>query len=168
MLDGVGLSSTRNLNQLRSELRIVLTDYSKDMKLSVSHFYAFISGLLLLWAGRSLVIQQKACQYVSKCFELWDDKVSLYSHSWQSEGEEFSVMWLQPFFFFKVLATWEMNWIYHSIAVWISQALPTRCLWCRYRLWLCELCVHQMGASCNLAIVQILLAWCWLWTIRSC
>lgn len=70
--------------------------------------------------------------------------------------------------FYLVLATWEMNWLHHSTAIWISQALPTRCLWGRYRLWLCELCVDQMGASCNLAIVQILLACCWLWALRSC
>lgn len=96
-LDCIGLSSIRNLNQLRSELRIVLTDDSKDMKLSVCHFYPFIWSLLLLWEGRSLVIQQKACKYVPKCFELWDDKVSLYSHSLTEWGRSFSVMWLQHF-----------------------------------------------------------------------
>lgn len=166
VLDCVGLSTIRNVNQLRSELRIVLTDYSKDRKHIVCRFYAFMSGLLLLWEGRSLVIQQKACQCVPKCFEpLWDDKMSLYSHSWQSEGEAVSAMWLQHFL---SSISYLRDELAASFNCWVSQALPTWCLWGRYTLWLCELCVDQMGASCNLAIVQILLAWCWLWTIRSC
>lgn len=60
--------------------------------------YDIFMFLYLLWEGRSLVIQQKACQYVPKSFEqIRDDKVSLYSHGWQGEGEVFSVTWLQHF-----------------------------------------------------------------------
>lgn len=67
-----------------------------------------------------------------------------------------------------VPATSKMSLVHHSIAAWVSQALPTWCLVGGYRLCLCELCVGRMGSSCNLAIEQLLLAWCWLWTIRSC
>lgn len=42
-------SSVRNLSQQRSELAVVLSDQSKDVKGSVCHFYAFPSGLRLLW-----------------------------------------------------------------------------------------------------------------------
>lgn len=57
-------------------------------------------------------------------------------------------------------ASLKMSWLYHSITAWVSQALPTWCLVGGYRLCLCELCVGRMGSSCNLAIVQLLLACC--------
>lgn len=93
-LDCIGLSSIRNLNQLRSELRIVSTDDSKDMKLSVCHFYPFILSLLLLraevlWSSKK---PASMCPNVLSC-EMTEFILTQLTE-W---GRSFSVMWLQYF-----------------------------------------------------------------------
>lgn len=115
VLDCVGLSTIRNVNQLRSELRIVLTDYSKDRKHIVCRFYAFMSGLLLLWEGRSLVIQQKAASVYPSVLNHCEMTKWVYTHI-ADRVKEKQFLPCDCSIFYLVLATREMNWLHHSIA----------------------------------------------------